>query len=66
MSKRHQSSRRRSYGRRQHEVHERESRRLMPETPESGTDDGFGAASQTDPFAFMDPRAPRLRFVMGE
>jgi hypothetical protein len=38
----------------------------MPESPEGGTDDGFGAASQTDPFAFMDPRAPRLRFVMGE
>ena len=27
MSKRHQASRRRSYGRRQHEVHEREVRR---------------------------------------
>jgi hypothetical protein len=38
----------------------------MPETPEFGTDDGFGAASPSDPFAFMDPRAPRLRFVLGE
>ena len=65
MSKRHQSSRRRSYGRRQHEVHEREARRLMPEPQELGTDD-FGAASTSDPFAFMDPRAPRLRFVLGE
>ena len=65
MSKRHQSSRRRSYGRRQHEVHERESRRLMPEPPEQGADD-FGPASTSDPFAFMDPRAPRLRFSLGE
>ena len=65
MSKRHQSSRRRSYGRRQHEVHERESRRLLPETPEHGVDD-FGPASTSDPFAFMDPRAPRLRFMLGE
>jgi hypothetical protein len=37
----------------------------MPETQELGTDD-FGAASTSDPFAFMDPRAPRLRFVLGE
>ena len=65
MSKRNQSSRRRSYGRRQHEVHERESRRLMPETQDFGADD-FGAASSSDPFAFMDPRAPRLRFTFGE
>jgi hypothetical protein len=65
VSKRHQSSRRRSYGRRQHEVHERESRRLMPESPEAGTDD-FNAASASDPFAFMDPRAQRLLFVLGE
>ncbi len=65
MSKRHQASRRRSYGRRQHEVYEREVRRLMPEAPDAGIDD-FGAASSTDPFAFMDPRAPRLRFMLGE
>jgi hypothetical protein len=37
----------------------------MPEAPEQGADD-FGAASQSDPFAFMDPRTPRLRFVLGE
>ncbi|HEU4572194.1 MAG TPA: hypothetical protein VFR93_05865 [Candidatus Limnocylindrales bacterium] len=29
MSKRHQSSRRRAYGRRQHEIHERTSRRSI-------------------------------------
>jgi hypothetical protein len=65
VSKRHQSSRRRSYGRRQHEVYERQSRRHMPETPEQVSDD-FGPASPSDPFAFMDPRAPRLRFMLGE
>ena len=37
----------------------------MPETPEHGADD-FGPASTSDPFAFMDPRAPRLRFMLGE
>jgi hypothetical protein len=37
----------------------------MPEAPDHGADD-FGVASQSDPFAFMDPRAPRLRFVLGE
>ena len=65
MSKRHQASRRRSYGRRQHELHEREVRRHFPEPSELATDDA-GATSSSDPFAFMDPRAPRLRFVMGE
>jgi hypothetical protein len=65
VGKRHQSSRRRSYGRRQHELHEREVRRHNPETPDTGGDD-LGATSSSDPLAFMDPRAPRLRFLMGE
>jgi hypothetical protein len=65
VSKRHQSNRRRTYGRRQHELHEREVRRHLPEPAELGTDD-FGVASSSDPFAFMDPRTPRLRFSLGE
>ena len=65
MSKRHQSSRRRSYGRRQHEVHEREARRLLPEADLGGADN-LGVAAPSDPLAFMDPRAPRLRFALGE
>ena len=65
MSKRHQSSRRRSYGRRQHEVYERETRRHFPEPPEIRAEDG-GVGSPSDPFAFMDPRLPRLRFAVGE
>jgi hypothetical protein len=28
--------------------------------------DGFGGPSQADPFAFLDPRTPRLRFALGE
>ena len=66
MSKRHQSSRRRAYGRRQHELHERQSvRRHNPAEDELDVD-GFGISSGADPFAFLDPRAPRLRFALGE
>ena len=65
MSKRHQSSRRRSYGRRQHEVHEREGTRRHIPTEELELD-GYGVAAQADPLAFLDPRAPRIRFAIGE
>jgi len=65
VSKRHQSSRRRSYGRRQHEVHEREGNRRHAPTEELDLD-AFGVSSQADPFAFLDPRAPRIRFAVGE
>lgn len=61
MSKRHTSSRRRTYGRRQHEVHERQDRRIDRGRPEVNWADGDDA-HQADPLAFMDPRAPRLRF----
>ncbi len=60
MSKRHQSSRRRSYGRRQHEMHERQERRQDRVRLE--LDWGDADAPQADPLAFMDPRSPRLRF----
>ena len=65
MSKRHQASRRRSYGRRQHEVHEREGNRRHNPIEEL-ENDTFGVSSQADPFAFLDPRAPRIRFAIGE
>jgi hypothetical protein len=65
VSKRHQSSRRRTYGRRQHEIHERESRRHHPTAMEFDGD-SFEPTSSTDPLAFLDPRAPRLRYLMGE
>jgi hypothetical protein len=65
VSKRHQSSRRRSYGRRQHELHEREVRRHMPVVEELDLD-GLAGSAQADPLAFLDPRSPRLRFAIGE
>jgi hypothetical protein len=66
VSKRHQSSRRRSYGRRQHEVHERAGNQRHNPTMEEMDLDAFGVSSQVDPFAFLDPRAPRIRFAVGE
>lgn len=62
MSKRHQSTRRKSYGRRQHEVRERFDRRHSPDSAELGLDDWLGQPP-VDPFAFLDPRSPRLRFA---
>ena len=60
MSK-HKSTRRRTYGRRQHELHERSDRRL-----ERGRIDGDWAdqldSLEIDPLAFMDPRALRVRY----
>ncbi len=61
MSKRHQSSRRRAYGRRQHELHERQDRRPDRVRIELDWTDGSDGL-QADPLAFLDPRAPRLRF----
>ena len=65
MSKRHTSSRRKTYGRRQHEVRERHDRGQHGEAFDYDTGD-WGSASQADPFAFLDPRAPRIRFALGE
>ncbi len=62
MSKRHQSSRRKTYGRRQHELHERVERRHLPEPADFGRDP-FDDGPRVDPLAFLDPRAPRLRFA---
>ncbi len=65
MSKRHQSSRRKSYGRRQHEVRERVDRATHHDA--SGFDlDEWGAAGPSDPLTFLDPRAPRFRFAAGD
>ncbi len=65
MSKRHQSSRRKTYGRRQHEVRERHDR--GPHAEAFGFDMGdWGSAAQADPLAFLDPRMPRIRFALGD
>ncbi len=53
MSKRHQSSRRKSYGRRQHEIHERSGRRSDQEPFENVMDgDEATYASYADPRPF--------------
>ena len=65
MSKRHQSSRRKSYGRRQHELRERAERREIPEPAD--LDGGRPAtASAIDPLVFLDPHTPRLQYAVGE
>jgi hypothetical protein len=66
VSKRHQSSRRRAYGKRQHELHERQSPRRNQPIDDELELDGYGVSSQADPLAFLDPRAPRLRWAMGD
>ena len=64
MSKRHQNSRRKAYGRRQHELRERADRRHLPET--SDLDEGSTSASAIDPLVYLDPRTPRLHFAIGD
>ena len=64
MSKRHSASRRRTYGRRQHEVHERLDRRADRVRPDrewrTGQDLGLDATSYMDapsadaPYGFAD------------
>ena len=66
MSKRHQSSRRKTYGRRQHEP---ESARTDHSTAHHGLLfelDDWGATAPSDPLSFLDPRAPRYRFAAGD
>lgn len=65
MSKRHQSSRRKTYGRRQHEVRERHDREQPGQSHEFESGD-WGATAQADPLAFLDLRAPRVRFALGD
>jgi hypothetical protein len=61
VSKRHQSSRRRHYGRRLHEVHERQDRRPDRDRLESEGSTGSDEA-QMGPLAFLDVRGSRTRF----
>lgn len=61
MSKRNQSSRRKSYGRRLHEVRERTDREQHPESFELEHEE-WGPSAPVDPLTFLDPRSPRLRF----
>jgi len=62
MSRRNQSTRRKSYGRRQHELRERQDR----QTHEEGVRfelDSWGSATHVDAVAFVDPRLPRATYA---
>jgi hypothetical protein len=65
VSKRHQSNRRKSYGRRQHELRERAQHDPQPDPAELGVDD-LAPGGMADRFAFLDPRTPRLRYALGD
>ena len=64
MSKRHQSHRRKAYGRRQHEVRERHEREHHVDA--SALELDWGSVAPADPLTFGDPRSPRLRFALGD
>jgi hypothetical protein len=61
VSKRHQSTRRRTYGRRQHELHERHDRRTDRGRIDVDWADQLDSL-EIDPLAFLDPRAVRVRY----
>jgi hypothetical protein len=65
VSKRHQSNRRKSYGRRQHEVAERRHRE--PEQDALAlTPDDLAADAQADGFTFLDSRTAGLYYAMAD
>ncbi len=67
MSKRHQSSRRKAYGRRQHELRERSTRQRSRELLESSQDTMQGG-SRTEGYGLFDLEYGRtsLRFALGD
>jgi hypothetical protein len=65
MGKRHQASRRKTYGRRQHEVRERNDRGQHAEGFELELGD-WGSTGQSDPLGFLDQPSPRIRFALGD
>jgi hypothetical protein len=65
VNKRNQNNRRKNYGRRQHELHERRQRDDVPLEYEAAADD-LGAAGIADRLAFLDSRTSRLHYVLGD
>jgi hypothetical protein len=63
MSKRHQSSRRRSYGRRQHELRERVERVDSVDGAELGPDP---ADRDHEPVAFLELHGRRMSYAVGD
>jgi hypothetical protein len=65
VSKRHHTSRRKTYGRRQHELRERPDRRTTPEIADAAWDDeGTGSPAGTFVRFALDPGASRIRFAL--
>jgi hypothetical protein len=65
MSKHHQSHRRRSYGRRQHELHERPAELRNPHQadPDAAAPDDLGQSSARFE---LDPASRRMSFSVGD
>ncbi|MEO6207139.1 MAG: hypothetical protein ABIP77_04215 [Candidatus Limnocylindrales bacterium] len=66
MSKRHQSSRRKTYGRRQHEVRERHDKTPQDESTGHFELDDWSTSTSADPVVFLDPTTPRYRYALGD
>ena len=65
MSKGHHARRRKSYGRRQHEVRERHDRTQHSEASAFELEE-WGSGAPSDPLSFLDPRTPRFRYAIGD
>jgi hypothetical protein len=65
VSKRHQTNRRKSFSRRQHELRERPDRRALPDHVDATWDEA-PTGSRNDSFGFIDARAPGMRFALGD
>jgi hypothetical protein len=65
VSKRHQSNRRKSYGRRQHELAERRQNRDDPEVLDIEMGEAL-PARMSDRFVALDTGVPLLRYAMGD
>jgi hypothetical protein len=64
VSKRHHSNRRKTYGRRQHELYERQQRDRQPDPADIGLEQ-TPPGGMADRFAFLDPRG-RMHYAMGD
>ena len=66
MSKRHQSSRRKSYGRRQHELRERREHVDLDQVPGELEVEDVGTYEAIDRFAFLDAGRARVRYAISD
>jgi hypothetical protein len=64
VSKRHQQNRRKSYGRRQHELHERQERSHVVDQDSATW--GHDGRTVMDAFAFLQSETPPLRLGLSD